>query len=68
MNTVKDIPAYVLNPSYNMTHIIAAETKDGSIQYRQCFGSKGAAIRKLKKSQECFPDVKFYIFAINELN
>jgi hypothetical protein len=51
-----------------MTHIIAAKCKDGSIQYRQCFGSKGAATKRLKTSKERFPDVEFYIFSINELN
>jgi hypothetical protein len=68
MIKVNDIPAYVLDPSYKMTHIIAAKRKDGSLQYRQCFGSKGAATKRMKVSKDRFPDVEFYMFSINELN
>ena len=68
MIKVNNIPAYVLDPSYKMTHIIAAKRKDGSLQYRQCFTTKGSAIRKMKISKERNPDVEFYIFSINELN
>ena len=66
--TVRDIPAYVMDPAYKMTHIIAARRADGSLQYRQCFKSKGAAVGRMRKAMERYPDVEFKIFALNELN
>lgn len=68
MNTVRNIPAYVLNPSYKMTHIIAARVNDGGLQFRQCFGSKSAANNKLKKLAYIYPDVEFHVFAIKDLS
>ena len=68
MNKVKSIPAYVLDPSYKMTHIIAGRCKDGSLQYRQCFKSKGAAMRRMNTAKERYPDVEFYVFPISEFN
>lgn len=66
--TVRDIPAYVMDPAYKMTHIIAGRCNDGSLQFRQCFKSKGAAVARMKKAMERYPDVEFQIFPINELN
>ena len=67
MVTVKNIPDYVMNPSYKMTHIIAAKLEDGSLQYRQCLGSKGAAKRRFEQVSKRFPGVHFEMIAINDL-
>lgn len=64
---IKDIPEYVLNPSYKMTHIIVAEVEDGLYQYRQCFGSKGAATRRFNSSIKRYPNVHFAVVSIEDI-
>lgn len=67
-NNITCIPAYVLDPSYKMTHILVAKIADGVYQFRQCFTSKGGAINKFKKASERWPDVEFKLIPINEIN
>ena len=67
MNNITNIPAYVLDPSYKMSHILVAKMPDGTWQYRQCFTSKGGAMNKFKKASERWPNVEFKVFAINEI-
>lgn len=67
-NNITCIPAYVLNPSYKMTHILVAKIEDGVYQYRQCFASKGGAMNKFKKASERWPNVEFKVIAINEIH
>ena len=67
-NNITCIPAYVLDPSYKMTHILVAKIADGVYQFRQCFASKGGAVNKFKKASERWPDVEFKLIPINEIN
>lgn len=64
---IKDIPEYVLNPSYKMTHIIVAEVEDGLYQYRQCFSSKSAATRRFNNAVKNYPKVHFEIVDIKDI-
>ena len=65
---IKDIPNYVLDPSYKMTHILVAEVEDGLFQYRRCFTCKSAATRRFNTIVTTFPNVHFEIVAIKDIN
>ena len=67
-NNITCIPAYVLDPSYKMTHILVAKIEDGVYQFRQCFTSKGGAVNKFKKASERWPNIEFKLVPINEIN
>jgi hypothetical protein len=63
---IKDIPEYVLNPSYKMTHILVAEVADGLYQYRRCFTTKSSSTRCLHKVNKYCPNVHFEVVTIEE--
>lgn len=64
---IKDIPEYVLNPSYKMTHILVAEMADGTFQYRKCFYNKGTATRGYNKVTKLYPNVHFEVVSIQDI-
>ena len=64
---IKDIPDYVLNPSYKMTHILVAEVADGLYQYRRCFTCKGASTRCFNRVAKNNPNVHFEVVSIEDL-
>lgn len=64
---ITDIPQYVLNPSYKMTHILVAEVEGGMFQYRRCFTSKSASTRCYNKVTKNWPDVHFEIVSIEDV-
>ena len=63
---IYDIPNYVLNPSYKMTHILVAEVADGLYQYRRCFKRKSAATRCFNRVAKNYPDVHFEVVTIED--
>ena len=64
---IKDIPEYVLNPRYKMTHIMAAEVEGGLFQYRRCFPSKGASTRRLNEVRRLYPHIHFEVTSIEDI-
>ena len=63
---IKDIPNYVLNPSYKMTHILVAEVSDCLYQYRRCFTCKSAATRRLNSLTKIYPNNHFEVVSIED--
>lgn len=64
---IKDIPEYVLNPSYKMTHIMVAEVENGLFQYRRCFTTKSGATRRFNTVIKQYPNTHFEIVAIKDI-
>lgn len=64
---IKDIPEYVLNPSYKMTHIMVAEVENGLFQYRRCFTTKSGATRRFNTVTKQYPNTHFEIVAVKDI-
>ena len=63
---IKDIPEYVLNPSYKMTHIMVAEVENGLFQYRRCFTTKSAATRRFNTVTTYVKNVAIFARSLTE--
>lgn len=63
---IKDIPEYVLNPSYKMTHILIAEVAEDLYQYRRCFSNKSSATRRFNYLVKTYPDIHFEVVTIED--
>ena len=63
---IKDIPEYVLNPSYKMTHILVAEVAEDLYQYRRCFSTKSSSTAVANLFKTYLPIMFFEVVTIED--
>ena len=64
---IKDVPEYVLNPAYKMTHVLVAEVDKDLFQYRMCFTTKGASTRRFNLASKRYPNIHFAVASVEDI-